>query len=137
MNLFSLYLYFPVKPLTYQSQFNLNPYMNSKKTNSSVGVLKMKGLIYVAKCEVTGKYYVGQTIKWLAHRKKQHKREAERGVLQYKFYNAVRHYGWDSFQWEVLEQDIADIDRLNEREIYCDIEVHKFRIVILRSSSIS
>jgi group I intron endonuclease len=56
--------------------------------------------IYKATNVITGKSYIGQTINSISNRISQHKRGYRRGVSY--FYNAIRKYGWNSFEWSVL-----------------------------------
>lgn len=61
-------------------------------------------------------FYIGKTIHSLEHRKNQHKNEANRNRSKSHFYKAIRKYGFDSFEWKVLEQ-CDTLDKLNEAEI--------------------
>ena len=80
--------------------------------------------IYACKCKVNGKIYIGST-KNLVKRIYTHKHEARKQandapngyVGKKKFYGDVETYGWDSFQWYVIEQDVPIEDR-RERENY-------------------
>lgn len=63
------------------------------------------GLIYTATSKTTGKVYVGQTSKTLERRQTWHRYDIKRGEST-KFYNAIRKYGWDDFDWIVIEQGI-------------------------------
>ena len=47
-------------------------------------------------------YYIGYTTKELEIRKKEHKKCCFQRKLPYKFYNFIREYGWDSFQWKII-----------------------------------
>lgn len=73
------------------------------------------GLIYQALNKLNGKSYIGQTIKTLRYRKSAHK--SNTNSRDCYFYNAIKKYGWDNFQWSVLEDNIEPKD-LNEKEIY-------------------
>lgn len=59
--------------------------------------------IYKATCIVNNKSYIGIDSYW-PHRKSDHKRNALVYNQKFIFYNAIRKYGWDNFQWEVLFQ---------------------------------
>ena len=76
----------------------------------------MNGIIYVAENTVNGKRYVGQTRRTFEYRQAQHKKDSE--VYAYKFYRAIRKYGWDSFKWAIIVEGIENIDSLNSLEQY-------------------
>ena len=72
----------------------------------------MTGYIYKYENQVNHKVYIGQTID-LAARKASHISKA-RTVKNNKFYNAVRKYGWDSFDYSVIAQvEAEDIKELS------------------------
>ena len=74
-----------------------------------------KGKIYCAYCILTGKKYIGQTIKKdLNYRIAEH--FADCINYNYKFANALKKYGKDGFIWGIIEE--YDISLLNEMEIY-------------------
>ena len=73
-------------------------------------------IIYEAKNKVNGKRYVGQTVRTLDYRKNGHRRAAKRGE-EGIFYAAIRKYGFESFQWRVLEE-CGSKRELSEREVY-------------------
>lgn len=60
--------------------------------------------IYKVTNMVNGKVYIGYT-KNIRRRKKSHKSNAINNT-ETKFYNAVRKYGWDNFQWEIIYQSL-------------------------------
>lgn len=72
--------------------------------------------IYKATNKVNGKSYIGFDSKW-PRRQIVHKCCAGRGDTQ-KFYHAIRKYGFENFEWEVLEQSEDREFLLNERESY-------------------
>jgi group I intron endonuclease len=72
----------------------------------------MKGVIYCYHCIPTGKKYIGQTVNE-KRRKWRHKHDCKNGV-DYKFYRAVRKYGWENFIYGVIEE--YDVDFLGEQE---------------------
>jgi group I intron endonuclease len=72
----------------------------------------MKGVIYCYHCIPTGKKYIGQTVNE-ERRKWRHKHDCKNGV-DYKFYRAVRKYGWENFIYGVIEE--YDVDFLGEQE---------------------
>lgn len=86
----------------------------------------VKGLIYACKYLITNKYYIGQTIQGLDRRKQEHIHSSFYECdLTYnlKFHKAIREFGSDQFQWEVLIEITSDSDKnlsesLNEMEWY-------------------
>ena len=64
------------------------------------------GLIYKVTNLVNGKCYIGQTINGLVKRKRQHLGYVRRGK-RYTFHKAIRKYGEENFEWEVLEDNIS------------------------------
>lgn len=73
-------------------------------------------LIYKATNIINGKVYIGQTSKTLEERKKAHKKDSQR--LDTYFYRAIRKYGWESFEWEVLQDSISTREELDQLEKY-------------------
>ena len=71
-------------------------------------------IVYVA-TGPTGKKYVGITVATLEKRMSEHKREADNG-RDYKFYRALRKYGFDSFQWEIVQR-CESADSLKAAEV--------------------
>lgn len=68
----------------------------------------------------TGKSYIGQTTNLPDVRKAQHRKSAEKGVKT-KFYDAIRKYGFDSFDFEVVYTLVTEGDlrqELNALETY-------------------
>lgn len=65
------------------------------------------GCVYLARCKVNGKGYVGKTTYSLSFRKTCHKNDAEDGSLLL-FHRAIRKHGWDAFEWTVLTEDDDD-----------------------------
>ena len=61
-----------------------------------------------------GKCYIGQT-KQLPECRWQNGRGYEHNT---HFYNAIKKYGWENFQHEIIEFDILSQDEANEREIF-------------------
>ena len=76
--------------------------------------------IYRATNIINGKIYIGFDSKW-PKRKSEHKGDARRG-LKYKFYNAIRKYGWDNFTWEPIYQSMDYDHTLNVMEPFFIIE---------------
>lgn len=74
-------------------------------------------LIYKVTNKITNTCYIGQTRNELAVRKQEHINDCRHGVVT-KFYAAIRYYGEDAFVWEVIEDNIESLSKLNEREQY-------------------
>jgi len=62
--------------------------------------------IYKATNIVNEKVYIGYTSNFEA-RKKKHKKTSEKSTI--RFYEAIRKYGWDNFEWEIIYQS-RDMD---------------------------
>ena len=73
-------------------------------------------IIYKATNKINNKCYIGQTRHDLEFRKKQHISNAKKNVKTH-FYNALRKYGADSFDWEVIFVT-NDKDTLNIMKTY-------------------
>ena len=73
------------------------------------------GVVYVARCKVNGKPYVGKTDKTMRWRRMLHERDARNGS-SLVFHRALRKYGFEAFEWKVLMRD-NDPGILNECEI--------------------
>lgn len=69
------------------------------------------GIIYSYKNKTNGKRYIGQTIN-PQQRKSAHISDSTH--IDTKFYRAVRKYGWDSFEYEILaeSEDRNELDKL-------------------------
>lgn len=71
--------------------------------------------IYKHTNTINQKVYIGQTCTSLRDR-------FGKDGIGYKgckiFYNAIQKYGWDNFQHEILEENIANCELANEREKY-------------------
>ena len=77
------------------------------------------GYIYKISNTVNNKIYIGQTSRTVEKRWNLHKRTAKNpSYLSYSYplYQAMRKYGIDNFQIEVIEE--TDNKNLNEREVY-------------------
>lgn len=68
-------------------------------------------VIYKHTCKINGKVYIGQTnntsMRW--------KPSAYKNCS--KFYNAIKKYGWNNFEHEILESNLT-ITEANQKEIY-------------------
>ena len=75
-------------------------------------------IIYSAKNCVNGKRYIGQTIRSLDQRKRQHLwASTHKPEISTHFYKAIQKYGKENFLWEVL--DTAETqEELNIKESY-------------------
>lgn len=74
------------------------------------------GCVYMWKCLVSGKCYIGQTRRKLAHRVWQHTNSANRGV-QTRFYHTLRKHGIDNFIVGIIEENIPK-DQLDSKEMH-------------------
>lgn len=70
--------------------------------------------IYKSTNIITGECYIGFDSKW-PRRKKYHKRFSKK-QNNIKFYNAIRKYGWENFQWEVVYESLDGEHTLNVME---------------------
>jgi group I intron endonuclease len=77
-----------------------------------------KMLIYLVTNRKNGKKYIGQTIGNFKKRKQEHITEARLYRVNNYFHSALRKYGSENFDWEVLHDYISSIDDLNRLEIY-------------------
>lgn len=77
-------------------------------------------LIYKARNRINNKIYIGQTVKGLSQRASEHKHRAlYENDFSNKFHNAIRKYGYDAFEWTVLEESNDWTNEvLDEREKY-------------------
>jgi group I intron endonuclease len=74
----------------------------------------MKWVIYKHTNKINGKSYIGQT-----RQKAKVRWQYGNGYSHNKyFYNAIKKYGWDLFEHEIIEKDIFTQESANEREIY-------------------
>lgn len=70
------------------------------------------GIIYCYTNKNTGRKYIGQTIH-PDQRKRNHLYEATVKESDYYFHRSIRKHGWSAFEYEVLEENV---ENLNERE---------------------
>lgn len=94
----------------------LEHYLLSNKVDN---IQSIYGIIYKATNKVNGFCYIGQTKHSLTQRMRGHLNNSlkTKDTLT-AFRNAINKYGWDNFEWEVI--DVAySLEELNEKEIYC------------------
>jgi group I intron endonuclease len=72
------------------------------------------GIVYLASNILSGKLYVGITIRSLKTRIRAHKSAAK--VKPCVFYRAIRKYGIDTFEWSILEE--CNNENLLSRELF-------------------
>jgi hypothetical protein len=77
----------------------------------------MSRVIYRATNKTNNKVYIGFDSKW-PRRKIAHKTKTKTGSNLY-FHNAIRKYGWDNFDWEVLKEDATPNDEI--------VFIHQYR----------
>lgn len=65
-----------------------------------------------------GKVYIGQTTQSLENRKYQHRRDAIDLNRKSPFFFAIRKYGWENVEWEIVEEGNFSAEELDEKEIY-------------------
>ncbi len=88
--------------------------------NRSIPISKnitVKGIIYKATNKLNGKIYIGQTIRDLEQRKKDHISKSKRNKPACYFHRAIKKYGIESFDWEIL-------DRCNSKHELDDLEFY-------------
>lgn len=75
-------------------------------------------IIYSITNKTNGKKYIGMTINSLTYRKNIHKQDWKLGRKEkYHIYKAFTKYGWDNFEWEVIET-CSSKEELKLREKY-------------------
>ena len=74
--------------------------------------------IYKATSKTTGKIYIGLSTQTLEKRISQHNSHAFGLQSEYHFHRAIRKYGVDDFVYEIIEDNINDIEYLKQREQY-------------------
>jgi len=83
------------------------------------------GIIYKA-TNKNGKYYIGQTIQGLSKRVYQHLYDASiHRKYNSAFHNALRKYGEEAFEWEVIEECYSK-EELDEMEYHYIIQYNSF-----------
>ena len=74
--------------------------------------------IYKATSKTTGKVYIGLSTQTLEKRISQHNSHAFGHQSEYHFHRAIRKYGTEDFVYEIIEDNIRDIEYLKQREQY-------------------
>lgn len=75
-------------------------------------------IVYCVTNSVDGTQYVGITTRGLSHRKYGHKKAHLDGTGgQNTIYQAYRDFGWDAFNWRILEK-VKTVEDLRQREIF-------------------
>lgn len=74
--------------------------------------------IYKATSKTTSKVYIGLSTQTLQQRINQHNSHAYNYQSNYHFHCAIRKYGADDFEYEIIEDNIDNIEILKEREQY-------------------
>lgn len=77
-------------------------------------------LVYLAKNKINGKKYVGYTTKTLEERQKNHLRKSKNKKNLHYFYlfpTAIRKYGFENFDWEILFES-NNLEEVIEKEIF-------------------
>jgi group I intron endonuclease len=77
------------------------------------------GIVYKATNKINGKAYIGQTCRSLTRRRNEHKRAALDDKYKSPFHEAMRKYGVDNFEWEILAErkTTRSLDRAEARLI--------------------
>jgi len=73
--------------------------------------------IYKSTNKINGKSYIGYSSDWKS-RRRLHKHNADNNKKSYPFYNAIRKYGFNNFNWEVLYQSKDKLHTLEEMESF-------------------
>ena len=87
----------------------------------------MNGKIYKATCKVTEQNYIGMTCSSLPKRIALHVKRAKQNNTDNLFHKALRKYGEDAFDWEILHCDVRSMEQLKQLEQACIIEFNSMR----------
>lgn len=82
-------------------------------------------VIYKAINKINDKSYIGQTIRGIEIRKSEHLNDTFNKKSQSYFHKAIRKYGKENFEWEIL-CECKDIDELNKMEKHYIKEYNTF-----------
>ena len=77
---------------------------------------KTHGIIYKATSKISGKFYIGQTIKSLNTRINDHINDALSKRDNMYFHKAIRKYGKENFEWETIAK-CDSLEELNRIEV--------------------
>ena len=87
------------------------------------------GYIYLITNKINGSIYVGKTVDTIQSRWRDHVSSANTNADNYYIHNAIKKYGEENFQIELLEE--CENSLLSEREKYWIKEKNSFYHVIL------
>jgi group I intron endonuclease len=76
-------------------------------------------IIYKCENKISGKVYIGQSVKSLEDRKEQHIKKSN--SPKSKFHKALKSYGVDNFNWEIIDTANSK-DELNQKEMHYILE---------------
>jgi group I intron endonuclease len=86
----------------------------------------IKNVVYKVVNMSNGKIYIGITTKKFGYRVNEHKnrhKATESRVYSTKFYRALRRYGFDNFEWEILDRSFMD-NKEDAWKDLCEKEKH-------------
>ena len=86
--------------------------------------MKEKGTIYSALCKVNNKRYIGQTVRNISERWKEHISDSRNRPVT-PLHRAIAKYGHSMFIMRIIEEDVS-IDNLDEREKHWITEFDTF-----------
>lgn len=80
--------------------------------------------IYKSTNKISGKVYIGFDSNWPS-RKKAHKLGYKKS--KFKFHNAIKKYGWENFEWDIIYQSTDGNHCLNEMESHFINEYNSYK----------
>ena len=93
-------------------QHPLNPNHNFKETKIMIiSIYNTKFIIYKHTNNITNKSYIGKTVEGISRRWNKHLSESKRNEDNFKFPNAIRKYGADCWEHEILYYCANDDDQ--------------------------